>query len=204
MPKSTLRAECSSRDAATLLGVSVSTIQQWVDSGELTAWKTVGGHRRISRESVDRMLNKTSGAGTTADDPVEQTQRERIRVLVVEDDADLLSLYEAMMTGWDLPLDIFTAENGFEGLVEVGRLQPDILLTDLNMPGLDGIRMIKTLCQDQQPAGMKIIVITGMDEADIRLHGGLPEQVDIMRKPAPFERLEKQITTICKDKLNAQ
>lgn len=46
----------STREASELLGVSLRTVQLWVDSGILQAWKTAGGHRRISSTSVDALL----------------------------------------------------------------------------------------------------------------------------------------------------
>lgn len=48
---------CSTREAAEMLGVSLRTIQLWVDSGVLEAWKTAGGHRRVSLDSVERVRN---------------------------------------------------------------------------------------------------------------------------------------------------
>lgn len=49
-------AFCTTREAAVLLGVSLRTAQLWVDNGTLQAWKTTGGHRRVLRESVNRLL----------------------------------------------------------------------------------------------------------------------------------------------------
>lgn len=46
---------CTTTEAARSLGVSVRTIQLWVDSGALQAWKTVGGHRRIPIKSLERL-----------------------------------------------------------------------------------------------------------------------------------------------------
>ena len=47
---------CTTREAAQMLGVSLRTAQLWAESGLLEAWKTDGGHRRISRHSVERLL----------------------------------------------------------------------------------------------------------------------------------------------------
>ena len=53
---------CTTREAAELLGVSLRTIQLWVDNGVLEAWKTVGGHRRVSRQSIDALRSgQTAG-----------------------------------------------------------------------------------------------------------------------------------------------
>lgn len=46
----------STREASEILGVSLRTVQLWVDSGVLEAWKTAGGHRRVSRASVEALL----------------------------------------------------------------------------------------------------------------------------------------------------
>ena len=52
-------------EVAKLLGMAVRSIQLMVDRGELQAWKTPGGHRRISRESVERWqrLHAMAGGG---------------------------------------------------------------------------------------------------------------------------------------------
>ena len=47
---------CTTREVAQLLGMAVRSVQMMVDRGELEAWKTPGGHRRISRQSVDRWM----------------------------------------------------------------------------------------------------------------------------------------------------
>jgi len=48
---------CTTAEAARSLGVSIRTIQLWVDGGVLAAWKTVGGHRRITLDSLVRLRN---------------------------------------------------------------------------------------------------------------------------------------------------
>lgn len=53
---STLAEECSTRDVAQVLGMAVRSVQLMVDRGELQAWKTPGGHRRIARASVQQWL----------------------------------------------------------------------------------------------------------------------------------------------------
>jgi len=65
---------CSTREAAERLGVSLRTIQLWVDAGVLQAWKTAGGHRRVSRESVEAFLrNGVDVAGETLTHAADET-----------------------------------------------------------------------------------------------------------------------------------
>ena len=77
---------CTTSEAAEILSISVGTVQLWVDTGLLEAWKTPGGHRRITRESINRMLHHKPVAAATA---VVVPSGGALRVLVAEDDADL-------------------------------------------------------------------------------------------------------------------
>jgi excisionase family DNA binding protein len=106
-------AYCNTRQAAAMLGVSHRTVQLWVESGTLEAWKTAGGHRRIALVSIERHVERRRQA------MFERTAPARYRVLLMEDDAAALALYEEAMSGWDLPLDVVRAGNGFEALIRI-------------------------------------------------------------------------------------
>lgn len=54
----------TTKEAARLLGASVRSVQLWVDAGELQAYKTPGGHRRISRQCVDAIVEQRAAALT--------------------------------------------------------------------------------------------------------------------------------------------
>lgn len=61
----------TTREAARLLGVSVGTVQKWVESGELSGWKTPGGHRRVRWSAVAGMLSLSGSTPGRAADPAE-------------------------------------------------------------------------------------------------------------------------------------
>lgn len=58
--------------------------------------------------------------------------------IIVEDDPTLQRLYKLTMEKWGPPLHLRLADNGFDGLVQVGKAVPNILIADLMMPGMDG------------------------------------------------------------------
>ena len=178
----------STREAARLLGVSLRTAQLWVESGVLRAWKTAGGHRRILKSSVDALLNQRRAAVGEA--PLADAAQ-NFKLLVVEDEADLLKLYRLQIGGWDLPVTLLTATNGFEALLRIGEAKPDLLVTDLNMPGMDGFRMIRTLRANPEFAAMEIVAVTALGREEIADRGGLPPEVRIFTKPVPFSELER-------------
>jgi len=187
------RTFCTTREAAEMLGVSLRTAQLWSESGLLDAWKTSGGHRRISRQSVERLL---VGRGT--DLPIRATPAEpsatasgkgSLSILVVEDDESLRRLYEIKLRGWPLNPTVLTAADGYEALVLLGLKRPDLLIADLQMPGMDGFRMLRTIHGAPELAETRIVVVSGLDPDEIERRGSLPADIPILPKPVPFDRL---------------
>ena len=173
----------TTRQAAARLGFSLGTIQNMVESGKLEAWKTSGGHRRIPLAAVEALLSKrqiTSGKSGT-DSPID--------ILISEDDPTLQLLYQLTIEGWDLPVTLRQAANGFEGLLEVGKKAPDILIADLMMPGMDGFEMIRQLRATPTLASMDIVVVSALDRSEIEKHA-LPSNVTIFTKPIPFHEIK--------------
>ncbi|MFA9440087.1 response regulator [Uliginosibacterium sp. sgz301328] len=178
----TEREYCSTSEAAQMLGVSLGTVQQMVENGLLEAWKTAGGHRRIRIGSVESYLRKRHAKPDSGSD--------RLRVLIAEDDRIMQALYERTLASWEMPIDVKIVSSGFEGLMEIGRDAPDLLVSDLVMPGLDGFAMIRKLRSNPQLADMDIVVVTGLVPEEIEREGGLPEDVIIYGKPIPFRELK--------------
>lgn len=170
----------STRKAAATLGVSLSTIQLWVETGKLPAWKTAGGHRRIPKAAVESMMNQQQSVLQTG------LRSEVLKVLVVEDDIVQLELYKQKFTEWDLPLQLLTANDGFEGLMKIGRYAPDLVITDLRMPGMDGVRMIRHLREQEVKNNLDIIVVTALDPSEMEEARKLMPGIPIYPKPVPF------------------
>lgn len=189
-------AYCTTREAAQLLGISLRTAQLWVENGQLEAWKTEGGHRRISRTSVMRLLEGSPATAIPAETAAPRPPLDRLKILVVEDDNILLKLYKSVLSSWKLPIDVVTANNGIEGLILIGRDAPDMMITDLSMPGMDGFQLIRALAASTLRAGMEIVVVSGLDAAEIDAKGGLPQDVRLFPKPVPFVELHAIVTNL--------
>lgn len=174
----------TTRQAAKRLGVSLRTVQLWVESGVLPAWKTAGGHRRIARTAVENLVRERESA---LDRPAAS---KNFKILVVEDEASLRKLYRLKFAGWDLPVETLTAANGYEALLIIGDQRPDLLIADLSMPGMDGFRMIRTLKSSSDHRDIEVVVVTALDASEIEDRGGLPEGVKVFTKPVPFPELE--------------
>jgi len=179
----------SSREAAELLGVAVSTIQLWTNNGILSAWTTGGGHRRISYSSIDKLLEQQSALRN-------HDKNKCLSIVIVEDDIKQLDLYQQQIRLMGLDVDITTANNGYEGLIKIGNVIPDVIITDLLMPNLDGLQMIHELNKMAELKYSSIIVITGLTHDEIRQRGGLPGGVDIITKPVMIDTLKDKLLNL--------
>jgi len=187
----------TTRKAAELLDISVRTAQLWVSSGALRGWKTAGGHRRILQESVDEILRQRTAETTQSSIGQENIKdnKDKFTILLVEDDPHLMKLFKKQIMTMKLPVDIITAVDGYSGLLATGQNKPDLIITDLMMPGMDGFRMIKTIKQDKQLMSTQFIVVSALYPQDIENNGGLPDDVQVLQKPVLFDVLEQAINS---------
>jgi len=183
----------STREVAKLLNVAVSTIQSWTDNGLLRAWTTVGGHRRIEKSSVEKMLHKQQTAKN------ENPHDKKLSIVIVEDNEQELKIFEQQFDLWDMNANFYINKDGYSGLLAVGKISPDIIITDLLMPNMNGFEMIKAIKENSDLKDSLIIVVSALTDDEIRIRGGLPEDVIVFSKPLPFDKLE----TVVRKQINA-
>jgi len=174
---------CGTFFAAKLLGLSVGTIQALVEKNELHAWKTQGGHRRISMHSI-RDYQRQHGMKEAP------AKTQYLKVLVVEDDAAMLEVFKSTIDGWTLPLDCSLMSSAMEALIDINTIKPDLLITDLKMPGVDGFELLRTLRANPAFSSMVLVAMTGLSPEEIAERGGLPAQAVTIQKPVDMRWLQ--------------
>lgn len=81
------------------------------------------------------------------------------RVLVIDDQLDVQVVVQACLeeiAGWN----VMTAASGQEGLLKVAAEQPDAILLDMMMPGMDGFTFLKALRSQPQAAAIPVVLLT--------------------------------------------
>lgn len=184
------RDDCSTLDVARRLGMAVRSVQLMVDRGELEAWKTPGGHRRISRASVDRWLAaRQSGApapapaSPAAPTPVPGRAGRRPQVLLIEDSRHYQNLVGLLIRQHRPDVELHVADDGIAGLAMAGRLQPDVLLVDILLPGIDGATLITSLRSHPTFERSRLIVVTSLDEDQRGPYAFALAGVPVVHKP---------------------
>lgn len=183
---------CGTSYAAKLLGLSVATVQSLVEKGEIEAWKTLGGHRRIALRSINTYLEKNSKKIVR----VQSSPGSRLRVMVVEDDENARELYRCQFEEWDLPIDCTWMPSALEAMMDIASVRPDLLITDLSMPGVDGLEMLKALKRNAHLAEMQIVVVSGLSPQAIEARGGFPAYAHLQGKPVNFDWLQGFMTAL--------
>lgn len=172
---------CSTTEAAERLGMAVRSVQLMVDRGELQAWKTPGGHRRILRSSLDAWLTANAGGAPVAA-PVPGNRP--LTLLLIEDSVHFQNLI-SLVVKRELPgAELHVASDGIAGLAMAGRLEPDVLLIDILLPGIDGAALITSLRSHPQFARSRLIVVTALDEAQRAPYAFALEGVPVVHKTA--------------------
>jgi excisionase family DNA binding protein len=173
---------CTTQVAAQMLGISVSLVQQLVETGVLDAWKTQGGHRRIPLKAVLDYKNKLAGS-------IGREASGRAAILVIEDNAIQRALYQRQFAAWDLPADFIFCENGYQALLQIARRPPDILLADIVMEGIDGFEVVRTVMTDPELADVSIAILSGLPADELAARGGIPAGVVFFPKPINYDEL---------------
>ena len=157
-----------------MLGLAVRSVQSMVDRGELQAWKTPGGHRRISRASLDRWL-----AARTAPAPSTGVTQ----VLLIEDSMHCQNLVSLLMRQQFPALQLHISGDGITGLAMYGALRPALLIVDILLPGIDGTALITAVRSQPQFAQSRLIVLSGLDEAQRKPYEFALQGVPVVHKP---------------------
>ena len=111
------------------------------------------------------IMNSSNGNpsnSSTSIDP--ENQESRIRILIVDDQKMIREGLKALIkTEIDLEV-VGTAENGEEGIKKVETLQPDIVLMDMEMPGMDGMSATRAICQKFED--VRVLVLSTYDRQE--------------------------------------
>jgi excisionase family DNA binding protein len=188
---------CGTFYAAKVLGLSVATVQALVERGELEAWRTKGGHRRITMPSVKAYLaqhgSKAEEAGADANSPY-------LRVLVVDDDTVALELFRGAVESWSLPIDCTYMTSAMEALIDMASIRPDVLVSDLMMPGIDGFELLRTIRANPVFAQLLLVVVTSLSADEIAARGGLPKHTQVVQKPLSMVWLQGFLAALVRSK----
>lgn len=170
----------TTQQAARILGLSTTTVQKMVASGELEAWVTSGGHRRIFRSTLDSKIQLRNDADTSP---------RELRVLLAEDDAIQATYFKTLLKRCRHPVLLTVATDASQALIQIERQRPDVVVTDLMMQPFDGYHLIKSLSAEPAYRSIELVVVTAKTPQEASADGVLPDWITLYQKPVQAERL---------------
>ena len=112
-----------------------------------------------------------------------------VRILVVEDDPSVRGLLQTLLSAEGY--EVATASDGLAGLVKVTAAPPALVLLDLMMPDLGGVRVLEEMRDDPELADIPVIVVTGKIDAIASMKELLGEDNVFLKPFAVAELLER-------------
>lgn len=118
------------------------------------------------------------------------------RVLIVDDDPWILRMVSTLLE--KRGYSISTAGDGEEGLMRADQLKPDLIITDVMMPKLDGWSLVRALRSRPELALVPVIFLTALGGEDDRIRGFRLGADDYLPKPFRFEELDLRVANALK------
>jgi len=135
--------------AGETLGISVRTVQLWVDAGLLPAWKTAGGHRRISFKALEQLVKERQSvlsAVKCLDVPSVQKDEPPLSLYFASSNSRYRKRLEVDYPNGSSPLIVTNFSDVSSLLIEVGRRKPDAILFCADDFEVDAHKMALALC----------------------------------------------------------
>jgi len=142
--------------AAQICRVTTRTINNWIRAGILKAYSTPGGHFRIWPFDLEKFLKAYNM------DINFSSKGDRARkILIVDDDDAYAEMIRDVLHDKLENCEISITQDGYEALIMLGELKPDLLVLDLLMPGLDGFKVLDLITNRITDNPLKVLILSG-------------------------------------------
>lgn len=154
-------------EAANICNANITSIKNWIDQGELKAFRTPGGHYRIERHVLDDFLNRHGMPNPFA-------ERERRRILLVHPDEALLS---ELRDNFGTKHEYDSTDDAVDALLKIGQWKPDAAIVDSRIEDLDVVGLCERVREHVDLRPVHLVVVHGKDE---------PQPTDLQSAGADF------------------
>jgi len=178
--------------ASQVCKVSPKTIINWIESGHIPAYKTVGGHRRIKQTDLIAFMNKQGIPVPEGSEPMD----ERRRILVVDDDPIIVETIVQSLEEDEHDYEVVSASDGFEAGLQVNHFKPHLMILDIMMPDIKGYEVCRKIKSDEKTKDTCIIVLSAyLDDEKFKKMKEYGADV-CFSKPLPLPQLKKEVARL--------
>lgn len=179
-----------SKEFARLHGGDI-TVDSVVNEGTtFTVLLPLSGTEAIAQQKANEEEMVLAGGHREAAERYDETKKS---ILIIEDNDDI-RFY--MMDNLRTNFTVYQAVNGKEGWERALRFQPDVIITDIMMPEMDGLQLCRKLKTDPHTSHIPVIILTARITDDQKIEGLNTGAVDYITKPFSFELLLSRIKSL--------
>lgn len=182
----------STYEAAEICNSSFMSINRWIQSGALKAYKTPGGHRRIPKEDLIRFM-KDNNIPIRMKDLVYKW-----KILVVDDDQQVLDSIVKNLRLFCSDFEVMSADSGYEAGILVSQFSPHVIILDIMMPQLDGFKVCESIKSNPETKDIIIIVLTGYSSKENEEKAYQCKADKVLFKPLQTKLLATEIRELIK------
>jgi len=146
----------TSHQVGKLLCVSRRSVNNWIEQGRIEAFRTPGGHRRVRVADLVAFL--------TANDmpiPKHLDVKQKRRVVIVDDDERQLRSYRRLLGPLSKWAEVKLFVRGIDALLAIGGFEPDVVVLDILMPGLDGLEVCRRIKAGDRTRHIDVVMCSG-------------------------------------------
>lgn len=176
-------------EVAAHCAVSYEAVNNWIRGGRLKAYTTPGGHYRIRLDDFETFL---AASGLP---PFEEGSSHKRKLLVVDDQAEIVAAVMSFFreTGG---YEVATASNGYEAGIQVVTFDPDLVMSDLMLPCMNGLEVCQTIKTTPATQHILVLAITGYPDEYPREQAVACGADGYLVKPFTMEVLKQHVEAL--------
>ena len=169
-----ISAYTSTGRAAKTLGLSIGAIQDLVDNGELTAWKTQGGHRRILNTSLESYIKNKN---------ILTKNFQKVTIVLLDKDGEIYENLKNEFTNTDLNIEINRCNSAFEAIFSISKTEAEIFAISTSNLSPGEYQVISELITNKPKTPTVYVTIASDNEefSETQLSG-----LDLIRAEKPY------------------
>lgn len=176
----------TTKQISELCGVHITTAIRWIDAGELRAFRTPGGRRRVAGEDLREFLRKLKL-------PLPDALKEgKLSVLVIDEDAAQLKVAQRSLKASE-GFEVTTTTSALEALLTIGSEQPQVVVVDLQLSAVDAWDLLAVIKRTPVTSHIAVVAVSAKHTADIESRAHSLGAAACLAKQSAFGKLRQVI-----------
>lgn len=190
----------SAHEVANFCDVVNQTAINWIRQGHLEAYTTPGGQYRVYADVLAKFMQNQ---GMRMPDEVREILAEQAKieqVLIVDDDQALNDLIKQFLDKRYPDFKVTQALDGYDAGRAILEQRPDVVILDINLPGVDGYKLTRQIKADENLSRPIVIAITGMEDPEVESRAREAGVDGFIKKPIDLETLPTLIEELAENR----